>query len=79
MIGLWSKFKGWISALGFGLAIVAGAFFVGRREGKSDAKADEAKALAEARNKARAVEDDVRKSSDTDIDDRLAQWMRDKR
>ncbi len=66
-----------------GLAAIAGglltAYMKGRREGSQSAKQKQAEANAKAVNTARKVEDDVRKSSDHDIDDRLSRWMRDKR
>lgn len=77
MIWLWAKAKSWLAGLGVALAVLAGAFLYGRRDGVADAKADEARANATAAKDARKVEDDVRKSGDADVDGRLAKWMRD--
>lgn len=79
MTWLWSKLTGWLSAIGAILAIIAGAFLYGRREGSQAQKQKQAEANAKAARTARKVEDDVRKSSSGDIDDRLSKWMRDKR
>jgi hypothetical protein len=79
MTWLLSKFSGWLSAAGALIAIVAGAFLYGRREGSQAAKQKQAEADAKAAKTARKVEDDVRKSSDPDIDQRLSKWLRDKR
>ncbi|MGE8105140.1 hypothetical protein ACQKP1_15785 [Allorhizobium sp. NPDC080224] len=58
---------------------IAAAYLKGRSRGSTDAKAKLAQADAKAVKTARKVEDDVRKSSDPDVDRRLSQWMRDKR
>lgn len=77
MLYLWLKFKGYLATTGIAFAILAGAFLYGRHDGKSDAAAEQAKANGRARRESKAVEDDVRKSSDVAVDDRLAKWMRD--
>lgn len=64
-----------------GLAALIGGLFTvyakGRREGSSSVKAKQAQAEAKATSAARKVEDDVRKTSDSDVDERLSRWMRD--
>lgn len=77
--GLWSRVSGWIAAAGVALAIVVGAFLYGRSDGKADAAAEQAKANAKAVTKARDVENEVQKMDGSDVDRRLAEWMRDRR
>lgn len=77
--GLWSRISSWLAPVGVALAIVAGAFFYGRSNGKADAKAEQAKANAKAIKQARGVEDDVRKMGSGDIDRALGKWLRDGR
>lgn len=79
MTWLWGKLTGWAAAIGAVIAVLAAAYFKGRREGSQSAKQKQAEADAKAAKTARKVEDDVRKSSDADINDRLSKWMRDKR
>lgn len=79
MTWLWGKITGWAAAIGAVIAVLAAAYFKGRHEGFTSAKQKQAEAEAKAAKTARKVEDDVRKSSDTAIDDRISRWMRDKR
>lgn len=77
--GLWSRISSWLAPAGVALAIVAGAFFYGRSNGKADAKAEQAKANAKAIKRARGVENDVQNMGGGDIDRELAKWLRDGR
>lgn len=77
--GLWSRITGWLAPVGVALAIIAGAFFYGRSNGKADAKAEQAKANAKAIKQARGVEDDINKMAGSDIDRALGKWLRDGR
>jgi len=77
--GLWSRISSWLAPVGVALAIVAGAFFYGRSNGKADAKAEQAKANAKAIKQARGVEDDVQNMGGSDIDRALGKWLRDGR
>lgn len=76
---LLSQFSPYLIGLVALLGGLATAYFKGRREGSQSAKQKQAEADAKAAKTARKVEDDVRKSSDADINDRLSKWMRDKR
>jgi len=76
---LLSQFAPYLIGLAAIIGGLATAYFKGRREGSSSAKKEQAEANAKAVTKARKVEDDVHKSSDADVDDRLSRWMRDKR
>jgi hypothetical protein len=76
---IWSRISSWLAPAGVALAIVAGAFFYGRSNGKADAKAEQAKANAKAIKQARGVEDDINKMAGSDIDAGLSKWLRDGR
>lgn len=77
--GLWSRISSWLAPAGAALAVVAGAFFYGRSNGKADAKAEQAKANAKAIKQARGVEDEVQNMGSSDIDAGLSKWLRDGR
>jgi hypothetical protein len=74
---LWGRASGWLAAVGVAFAIVAGAFFYGRSDGKSDAEAERAKADAKAVKQAKGVEDEIQNMGGTDVDAALSKWMRD--
>jgi hypothetical protein len=74
-----TKLKGWLASAGVALAIIVGAFLYGRYDGKADAAADQARKNAQSAKKARGVEDEVKKMGASDVDRRLAEWMRDGR
>ena len=76
---LWMKIKGYVAMAGVALAVVVGAFFYGRSYGKADAEAAQAKRDADARKKARGVEDEVQGLDDSAVDERFSRWLRDKR
>lgn len=75
---LLTKLKGWLAAAGVALAIVAGAFLYGRADGKRSAEAEVERAEADARNRARKVENEIDTLGDSDVQRRLNRWMRDK-
>ncbi len=74
---LWSRISRYLAMAGVALAIIAGAFFYGRSDGKADAEAEQARNNAKAIKKARGVEDEVQGMGSADIDSALAKWMRD--
>lgn len=76
---LWTKLKGYVAAAGVALAFIVGAFLYGRSDGKAAAEAARAKRDAEARQKARKVEDEINGLGDDAVSSRLDKWMRDKR
>lgn len=71
-----AKIKEWLALASVALTFVVGAFFYGVTRGKSDATARQVQLNAKSVQKARSVEDDVRKSSEADVDRRLSKWMR---
>lgn len=76
---LWTRLKGYVAAAGVALAFIVGAFLCGRSDGKAAADAARAKRDAEARQKARKVEDEINGLGDDAVSARLDKWLRDKR
>lgn len=74
---LWLKAQSYLAMAGVALAIIAGAFFYGRSDGKADAEAEQARNNAKAIKKARGVEDEVQGMGSAGVDSALAKWMRD--
>ncbi|EGL64438.1 hypothetical protein AGRO_2647 [Agrobacterium sp. ATCC 31749] len=70
-------FNRWLAVAGVALTFVVSAFLYGRSTGKADASAEQLKRNAKAAAKARGIEDDVRKTGDADVKQRLDRWMRD--
>ncbi|RDL51788.1 hypothetical protein BLJAPNOD_02929 [Ensifer sp. M14] len=79
LAAIWSRITGWLAPAGVALAIVAGAFFYGRSNGKAEAKAEQAKANAKAIKQARGVEDAIQNMGGDRVDDALSKWLRDGR
>jgi hypothetical protein len=69
-----ARIKGWAVAIAAALAILTGAYFKGR----SDKAADSAKERLRDIQKARKIENETSRLSDSDVDDRLSKWMRDR-
>ncbi len=73
---LWSRFAGYIAALGALLALIVGAFLKGRSDGKA--------IMAEERERHRREAIEAKRKSDSEIDDlapadldsRLKPWVR---
>ncbi len=74
-----AKLKGYLTAIGTALVILAGVFLYGQRAGRTAAKDEQAAANAKAIKKAGDVEHEIKNLGDDDVDRRLTQWMRDKR
>lgn len=74
---LWAKIQSYAAGLGVALAVIAGVFFYGRKDGQTAARQEQEKANAKAVKKARGVEDDVQKMGGDSVDSELAKWMRD--
>ncbi len=71
--------KRWLAVAGVALTFVVSAFLYGRSAGKADASAEQLKRNAKSAAKARGIEDDIRKTGDADVKQRLNRWMRDQR
>ncbi len=69
--------KRWLAVAGVALTFVVSAFLYGRTTGKADASAEQLKRNAKSAARARGIEDDIRKTGDASIKQRLDRWMRD--
>ncbi|WP_082510463.1 MULTISPECIES: hypothetical protein [unclassified Rhizobium] len=74
---LWLKVKGYLAAAGIALAVIAGAFLYGRSDGKADAARAAEKANAAVRKQSKEVENEINALGDDGVDARLARWLRD--
>lgn len=74
---LWAKIQSYAAGLGVALAVIAGVFFYGRKDGQTAAREEQEKANAKAVKKARGVEDDVQKMGGDSVSRDLDKWMRD--
>lgn len=74
---LWSKFYGYILALGAALTVVASIYLKGKSDQRASASAAETKKRLETIDKAKKINEKVDNMSDADLDKRLNKWMRD--
>lgn len=73
---LWSRFAGYIAALGALLALIAGAFLKGRSDGKAIMAEERERHRREAITAKRKIDDEVDSLAPADVDQRLARWLR---
>lgn len=74
---LWSRFQGWLIAAGAAVALLVGAYLKGRSDSKAINKTKTLEDRVKSVEKAKEVENEVRKMSPSDIDRRLDKYMRD--
>lgn len=72
---LWSKFSGYVIAIGGVLAILAAAYSKGRKDQKSSQTADNLKSIKAAKE----IENEVSNLGSNDIDAEYVKWLRDGR
>jgi len=77
LTALWSKFYGYIVAVGASLALVAGIYLKGKSDQRASASAAENKVRLENIKKAKEIGNDVSKMDDASLDAELNKWMRD--
>ena len=75
---LWSKFYGYIIAIGTALAILAGAYLKGVSDQKSRQASQELKDRLQILKKGQAIDEQVRDMSGTELDRNISRWLRDK-
>lgn len=73
---LWSRFAGYIAALGTLLAILVGAFLKGRADGKAIMAEEQERHRREAITRKRKIEDEVDALGHADLDAGLRKWLR---
>lgn len=74
---IWSRFQGWLIAAAAGVALLVGAYLKGRGDAKAINKTKTLEDRIKSVEKAKEVENEVRKMSPADIDRRLDKYMRD--
>lgn len=73
---LWTRFAGYIAALGALLALIAGAFLKGRSDGKAIMAEERERHRREAITAKRKIDDEVDSLGPADLDDGLRKWLR---
>lgn len=71
---LLGKLKGWLAGAGILVLAIAAAFLGGRREGKQDARADQAREDRKARDVADEIDDAVAGRTADSNRERLKRW-----
>jgi hypothetical protein len=74
--GLWSRFAGYVVALGALLAILVGAFLKGRSDGKAVMREEQERHRREAITKKRKLDDEIDDLAPADLDQRMGRWVR---
>lgn len=68
-----ANIKAWLIAVGAAIAVLIGAYLKGRADNKAADTNDRLKAV----NKARKIEDETSRLSDSDVDGAIDKWLRD--
>jgi hypothetical protein len=77
LLGIWNKLQGWLIAAGAVVALLVGAYIKGRGDAADKAKTKTLEDRVKSVEKAKEVENEIRKMSPSDIDRRLDKYMRD--
>lgn len=73
---LWSRFAGYIGALGALLALIIGAFLKGRSDGKAIMAEEQERHRREAIEAKRKLDSEIDDLGPADLDQRLSRWVR---
>lgn len=74
---IWSKFQIYLIALGVALAALGGAYVKGRMDQKTVTTAKQNEQRVKDLKTAKEISEDVKKSSDSELNRRIDRWMRD--
>lgn len=77
LAALWSRFAGYIAALGALFAIIIGAFLKGRSDGKAIMAEERERHRREALEAKRKIDSEIDDLSSGDLDKRLRRWTQD--
>lgn len=72
---LWTRFAGYITALGALLAILVGAFLKGRADGKAIMAEEQERHRREAIEAKRKIDSEIDNLAPADVDARLRKWL----
>lgn len=73
---LWSRFAGYIAALGALLALIVGAFLKGRSDGKAIMAEEQERHRREAIEAKRKIDSEIDDLGHADLDQRFSRWLR---
>lgn len=73
---LWSRFAGYVAALGALLAILVGAFLKGRADGKAIIAEEQERHRREALAAKRKLDSEIDSLGHADLDQRMSRWVR---
>ena len=73
---LWSRFAGYIAALGALLALIVGAFLKGRSDGKAIMAEERERHRREAIEAKRTIDSEIDDLAPADLDQRMSRWVR---
>lgn len=73
---LWTRFAGYIAALGALLALIVGAFLKGRSDGKAIMAEERERHRREAIEAKRKIDSEIDDLGHADLDSRLKPWVR---
>lgn len=72
----WSRFAGYVAALGALLALIVGAFLKGRSDGKAIMAEEQERHRREAIEAKRKLDSEIDDLGPADVDQRLSRWLR---
>jgi len=72
---LWTRFAGYIAAVGALLALIVGAFLKGRSDGKAIMAEEQERHRREALEAKRKLDSEIDNLAPADVDARLRQWL----
>lgn len=72
---LWTRFAGYIAALGALLALIAGAFLKGRSDGKAIMAEEQERHRREAITRKRKLDSEIDDLGPADLDQRMSRWV----
>lgn len=72
---LWSRFAGYIAALGALLALLVGAFLKGRSDGKAIMAEEQERHRREAITRKRKLDSEIDDLGPADLDQRMSRWV----
>lgn len=76
LAGIWSRFAGYIAALGALLALIVGAFLKGRSDGKAIMAEERERHRREAIEAKRKIDSEIDDLAPADLDQRMSRWVR---
>ena len=73
---LWTRFAGYVAALGVLLTLIVGAFLKGRADGKAILREEQERRRREAIANKRKLDNEIDDLAPADVDQRFQRWVR---